>query len=100
MCHETAYQTLHVQVRGELRRALVRTPRADRSADRMRDALTGAAATLPARLKRSLAWGPGGGIGRHHEFTAVAAESTAGPRKTPGWDIPAERLAVLLATVK
>ncbi|MEU7990723.1 hypothetical protein AB0B56_38300 [Streptosporangium canum] len=96
MCHETAYQTLHVQVRGELRRALVRTPRADR----MRDALTGATATLPARLKRSLAWGPGGGIGRHHEFTAIAAESTAGPRKTPGWDIPAERLAVLLATVK
>lgn len=241
MCHETAYQALHVQDRGELRREPARTSRAgraareprrparqrqprhgapmvmtgvrpagaedravpgrgkggltigedrasalgalverttryvmpvhlpvhlpvdrsvDRRAERMRAAPTGATATLPARLKRSPTWGQGGGIGRHHEFVvaavaavaavavavaadppvrfrgpagpwrrgstgdtsglprrrppegtdlsvhsrerldAVAAESTAGQRKTPGWDIPAERLAVLLTTIK
>ncbi|WP_051865652.1 hypothetical protein [Streptosporangium roseum] len=227
MCHETAYQALHVQDCGELRREPARTSRAgraareprrparqrqprhgapmvmtgvrpagaedravpgrgkggltigedqasalgalierttryvmpvhlpvDRSVECMRAAPTGATATLPARLKRSPTWGQGGGIGRHHEFAgagagaavaadppvrfrgpagpwrrgstgnsgglprrrppegtdlsvhgrerldAVAAESTAGQRKTPGWDIPAERLAVLLTTIK
>ncbi|WP_344897578.1 IS30 family transposase, partial [Nonomuraea antimicrobica] len=214
VCHETIYQALYVQGRGELRRELskaLRTGRAmrkprrqaqhtpmvmlserpaeaddravpghwegdciigkngnsaigtlverttryvmlvhlpiDRSAERMRDALVEIMAALPAHLKRSLTWDQGSEMGRHHEFAvatdmpvyfcnpaspwrrgsnentngllrqyfpkgtdlsvhtreyldAVAAELNARPRKTLGWDTPAERLAQLLGDLR
>ena len=216
MCHETIYQALYVQGRGELRRELaraLRTGRAmrkprrltqqrqprysapmvmiserpaeaadravpghwegdliigqnntsaigtlverstryvmlvhlpiNRSAERMRNALVDTMQTLPAHLKRSLTWDQGSEMGRHHEFTiaadmpvyfcdpaspwqrgsnentngllrqyfpkgtdlsvhtrqhldTVAAELNSRPRKTLGWETPAERLATLL----
>ncbi|WP_374103940.1 IS30 family transposase [Micromonospora sp. U56] len=117
---------------------------AGRSADRVRDGLLAAMATLPHHLKRSLTWDQGAEMAMHHEFSiaadmpvyfcdphspwqrgsnentngllrqyfpkgtdlavhtgehlaAVAAELNARPRKTLGWDTPAERLAKLLA---
>ena len=115
-----------------------------RGAEPVRDALTAAAATLPDQLQRSLTWDQGSEMGRHHEFSiatgipvyfcdphspwqrgsnentngllrqyfpkstdlsahtpdriaAVAAQLNRRPRKTLGWDTPAERLATLLA---
>lgn len=50
---------------------LIRLP-IDRSAERMRDALVEAMATLAAHLKRSLAWDQGSETGRHHEFSVTA----------------------------
>ena len=217
VCHETIYQALYVQGRGELRRELtkaLRTGRAMRKPRRlaqqhqprysapmvmlserpaeaddravpghwegdliigknqnsaigtlverttryvmlvhlpnnhgavsMRDALLDTIGTLPAHLRRSLTWDQGSETGRHHEFSvaagmpvyfcdpaspwqrgsnentngllrqyfpkstdlsihtreqldAVAAELNSRPRKTLGWDTPAERLAELLA---
>jgi IS30 family transposase len=44
----------------------------DRSAERMRDALIAAMATLPAHLRRSLTWDQGSEMGRHHEFSIAA----------------------------
>ena len=117
---------------------------AGRGADRVRDGLLTAMATLPAHLKRSLTWDRGIEMALHHQFsiaadmpvyfcdphspwqrgsnentngllrqyfpkgtdlaahnperlTAVAAELNGRPRKTLGWDTPAERLAKLLA---
>jgi IS30 family transposase len=119
---------------------------AGRGADRVRDGLLTAMATLPAHLKRSLTWDQGIEMALHHQFsmaadmpvyfcdphspwqrgsnentngllrqyfpkgtdlaahnperlTAVAAELNGRPRKTLGWDTPAERLAKLLAVV-
>lgn len=114
-----------------------------RTADRVRDALADTIGHLPAHLKRSLTWDQGSEMNLHHEFTlatdipvyfcdprspwqrgsnentngllrqyfpkgtdlaihsrehldAVAAELNGRPRKTLGWDTPAERLAALL----
>lgn len=114
-------------------------------AERVRDALLEAVATLPAHLARSLTWDQGVEMGRHHEFAtasnmpvffcdpaspwqrgsnentngllrqyfpkgsdlkahpaerliAVAAELNGRPRKTLGWQTPAQRLATLLST--
>ncbi|WP_304455660.1 IS30 family transposase [Nocardiopsis sp. YSL2] len=217
VCHETIYQALYVQGRGELRRELAkalrtgrtlrrprrrpdqRTPRfpypmvmiserppevADRAVpghwegdlivgkengsaigtlverssryvmlvhlpgtrDTMsvRDALVETVSTLPEHLRRSLTWDQGSEMGLHHEFSMatgmpvyfcdpsspwqrgsnentngllrqyfpkgtdlaahgrerlkeVAAELNSRPRKTLGWETPAERLAKLLA---
>jgi len=216
VCHETIYQALYVQGRGELRRELaralrsgraVRRPRrqpgqrrarftapmvmiserpaeaedravpghwegdliigkgaasqvgtlveratryvilvhlpAGRDAATVRDALAAAMARLPVHLKRSLTWDQGAEMALHHEFSvaarvpvyfcdphapwqrgsnentngllrqyfpkgtdlsvhsredldAVAAELNGRPRKTLGWDTPAQRLARLL----
>ncbi|MFI7075660.1 IS30 family transposase [Micromonospora sediminicola] len=117
---------------------------AGRSADRVRDGLLTAMATLPHHLKRSLTWDQGIEMAMHHQFSitaqmpvyfcdphspwqrgsnentngllrqyfpkgtdlavhdpdhlaTVAAELNGRPRKTLGWDTPAERLAKLLA---
>lgn len=117
---------------------------AGRSADRVRDGLLTAMATLPQHLKRSLTWDQGIEMAMHHQFSVtaqmpvyfcdphspwqrgsnentngllrqyfpkgtdlavhtpdhlatVAAELNGRPRKTLGWDTPAERLAKLLA---
>ncbi|MEU0552400.1 IS30 family transposase [Micromonospora sp. NPDC005979] len=117
---------------------------AGRSADRVRDGLLTAMATLPQHLKRSLTWDQGIEMAMHHQFSmtaqmpvyfcdphspwqrgsnentngllrqyfpkgtdlavhdpdhlaTVAAELNGRPRKTLGWDTPAERLAKLLA---
>lgn len=114
-----------------------------RGADQVRDALTSTVATLPRHLARSVTWDQGSELGRHHEFTvatdipvyfcdpaspwqrgsnentngllrqyfpkgtdlsvhsrehleAVAVQLNGRPRKTLGWDTPAERLAKLL----
>ncbi|WP_435830539.1 IS30 family transposase [Micromonospora echinospora] len=114
-----------------------------RGAEQVRDALLTTVATLPAHLKRSLTWDQGAEMALHHQFTtaadmpvyfcdphspwqrgsnentngllrqyfpkgtdltthspehlaAVAAELNGRPRKTLGWDTPAERLAKLL----
>ncbi len=216
VCHETIYQALYVQGRGELRRELTRALRtgracrkprrqaqqrqprfsaqmvmisdrpaeaadravpghwegdliigrnqasqigtlveratryvllvhlpADRTAETVRDALAATMATLPAQLKRSLTWDQGSEMSLHHQFAtaagmpvyfcdphspwqrgsnentngllrqyfpkgtdlsvhtaaalgAVAAELNSRPRKTLGWQTPAERLATLL----
>jgi transposase, IS30 family len=216
VCHETIYQALYVQGRGELRRELaaalrtgraVRRPRrpdrprqprfaapmvliserpaeaddravpghwegdliigkdsasqigtlveratryvllvhlpASRDAVTVRDALAATMATLPAQLRRSLTWDQGREMALAHEFAvtagipvyfcdphspwqrgsnentngllrqyfpkatslsvhsradldAVAAELNSRPRKTLGWETPAERLAKLL----
>ena len=115
----------------------------DRSAERMRDALVEAMATLPTHLKRSLTWDQGSEMGAHRAFTlatdipvyfcdpaspwqrgsnentngllrqyflkgtdlsvhtrhqldAVAAELNSRPRKTLGWETPAQRLTELM----
>ncbi|MEV5712203.1 IS30 family transposase [Actinoallomurus sp. NPDC052274] len=117
----------------------------DRTAETVRDALADTMQNLPQELKRSLTWDQGSEMGLHHEFAmtadipvyfcdphspwqrgsnentngllrqyfpkgtdlsvhtrqdldAVAAELNARPRKTLGWETPAERLAKLLAT--
>ena len=117
---------------------------AGRSADRVRDGLLTAMATLPQHLKRSLTWDQGIEMAMHHQFSITAqmpvyfcdphspwqrgsnentngllrqyfpkgtdlavhgpdhlatdaAELNGRPRKTLGWDTPAERLAKLLA---
>ncbi|MBB4957252.1 IS30 family transposase [Micromonospora polyrhachis] len=114
-----------------------------RTAERVRDALQATVATLPAHLKRSLTWDQGAEMALHHQFStaadipvyfcdphspwqrgsnentngllrqyfpkgtdlavhapehlaAVAAELNGRPRKTLGWDTPAERIAKLL----
>nr|WP_184539382.1 IS30 family transposase [Micromonospora polyrhachis] len=114
-----------------------------RTAERVRDALQATVATLPAHLKRSLTWDQGTEMALHHQFStaadipvyfcdphspwqrgsnentngllrqyfpkgtdlavhapehlaAVAAELNGRPRKTLGWDTPAERIAKLL----
>ncbi|MEU3729422.1 IS30 family transposase [Streptomyces sp. NPDC033538] len=111
----------------------------------MRDALVRTVSTLPAQLRRSLAWDQGSETHLHKEFStatdmpaffcdpgspwqrgsnensngllrqyfpkgtdlarysreeldAVAAELNSRPRKTLGWETPAEHLAKLLAT--
>lgn len=116
-----------------------------RSADRVRDGLLTAMATLPVHLKRSLTWDQGIEMALHRHFSiaadmpvyfcdphspwqrgsnentngllrqyfpkgtnlavhnpehlaAVAAELNGRPRKTLGWDTPAERLRDLLLT--
>jgi IS30 family transposase len=116
-----------------------------RNADQVRDALIGVITALPAQLKRSLTWDQGIEMALHHQFSiaadmpvyfcdphspwqrgsnentngllrqyfpkstdlsvhtpddlaAVAAELNGRPRKTLGWDTPAERLAKLLAS--
>ncbi|WP_435846298.1 IS30 family transposase [Streptomyces diacarni] len=217
VCHETIYQALYVQGRGELRRELARALRTGRarrkprrqaqqrqprfstpmvmisdrpaeasdravpghwegdliigkdngsaigtlveratryvmlvhlpegrSPDLVRDALAETVTTLPAHLRRSLTWDQGSEMSRHHEFTLatdipvyfcdpaspwqrgsnentngllrqyfpkgtdlrqhsrehldhVAAELNSRPRKTLGWETPAERLHTLLA---
>jgi len=216
VCHETIYQALYVQGRGELRRELARALRtgraarrprrqpgqrqprfaapmvmisdrpaeaadravpghwegdliigknqasqigtlveratryvllvhlpADRTAETVRDALAATVSALPAQLRRSLTWDQGSEMAFHHEFStaagmpvyfcdphspwqrgsnentngllrqyfpkgtdlsvhtradldAVAAELNSRPRKTLGWETPAERLAKLL----
>ena len=115
-----------------------------RTAEHVRDALLSTVATLPAHLKRSLTWDQGVEMALHHQFStladmpvyfcdphspwqrgsnentngllrqyfpkstdlaghtpehlaAVAAKLNGRPRKTLGWDTPAERLAKLLA---
>ncbi|WP_247666143.1 IS30 family transposase [Nocardiopsis sp. B62] len=114
-----------------------------RSADQVQEALTSTVVTLPRHLARSVTWDQGSELGRHHEFTvatdipvyfcdpaspwqrgsnentngllrqyfpkgtdlsvhsrehleAVAVQLNGRPRKTLGWDTPAERLAKLL----
>ncbi|WP_416903347.1 IS30 family transposase [Micromonospora echinospora] len=114
-----------------------------RTAEHVRDALLTTIATLPTHLKRSLTWDQGAEMALHHQFSttadmpvyfcdphspwqrgsnentngllrqyfpkgtdltthspehlaAVAAELNGRPRKTLGWDTPAERLAKLL----
>jgi IS30 family transposase len=114
-----------------------------RTAEAVRDALAAAAQALPAHLARSLTWDQGSEMAAHGSFTiatgipvyfcdpaspwqrgsnenangllrqyfpkgtnlaahtpahlaAVAAELNGRPRKTLGWDTPAERLAKLL----
>lgn len=113
-------------------------------AETVRDALITTIDTLPELLKRSLTWDQGSEMSRHHEFSlatgmpvyfcdphspwqrgsnentngllrqyfpkgsdlsvhtaedlaAVAAQLNRRPRKTLGWDTPAERLTTLLA---
>jgi IS30 family transposase len=113
------------------------------TAEQVRDALVAVITTLPAHLRRSLTWDQGCEMGAHHRITiatgmpiyfcdpaspwqrgsnentngllrqyfpkgtdlrrhtsadlaAVAAELNARPRKTLGWETPAERLAALL----
>ncbi|MCO1582776.1 IS30 family transposase [Crossiella sp. SN42] len=115
-----------------------------RTPDRVRDALIDTMTRLPAHLRRSLTWDQGSEMHRHHEFSLatdipvyfcdphapwqrgsnentngllrqyfpkstdlaahsreyldkVAVELNGRPRKTLGWDTPAERLAKLLA---
>lgn len=117
----------------------------NRDAETVRDALAATMHTLPAALKRSLTWDQGSEMGLHHQFTLTtdlpvyfcdphspwqrgSNENTNGllrqyfpkgtdlsvhtsqhlatiadrlntrPRKTLGWETPAERLAKLLAT--
>jgi len=216
-CHETIYQALYVQGRGQLRRELVRALRTgrarrvprrqtqqrhprfthpmvmlgdrpaeaddravpghwegdliigkdvksaigtlverstryvmlvhlpgDRTAETVRDALIDTVKTLPAQLKRSLTWDQGSEMALHHQFSiaaelpvffcdphspwqrgsnentngllrqyfpkgtdlsihsrehldAVAAQLNARPRKTLGWQTPAQRLAEVLS---
>ncbi|WP_131743472.1 IS30 family transposase [Actinomadura roseirufa] len=114
-----------------------------RAPELVRDALVEAAMSLPQHLRRSLTWDQGTEMHLHHEFTiatdipvyfcdpaspwqrgsnentngllrqyfpkgtdlsdhtrddldAVAAELNSRPRKTLGWETPAERLAKLL----
>jgi IS30 family transposase len=114
-----------------------------RTAEHVRDALLTTVATLPAHLKRSLTWDQGVEMALHHQFStladmpvyfcdphspwqrgsnentngllrqyfpkstdlaghtpehlaAIAAKLNGRPRKTLGWDTPAERLAKLL----
>ncbi|WP_285637435.1 IS30 family transposase [Actinoallomurus iriomotensis] len=121
---------------------LVHLP-ADRTAETVRDALAETIQTLPTELKRSLTWDQGSEMGLHQEFAvtadmpvyfcdphspwqrgsnentngllrqyfpkgtdlsihtrqdlnAVAAELNSRPRKTLGWETPAERLTKLL----
>ncbi|MFV2172361.1 IS30 family transposase [Actinomadura sp. LOL_016] len=116
----------------------------DRTAETVGAALIATMRTLPTHLRRSLTWDQGSELGLHHEVTmatdmpvyfcdphspwqrgsnentngllrqyfprgtdlatltredldAVAAELNARPRKTLGWETPAERLAKLLA---
>ncbi|HEU5332919.1 MAG TPA: IS30 family transposase [Actinocrinis sp.] len=116
-----------------------------RDAESVRDALAATVTTLPRELKRSLTWDQGSEMGLHHQFSttadlpvyfcdphspwqrgsnentngllrqyfpkgtdlsvhssehlaAVAARLNTRPRKTLGWETPAERLAKLLAT--
>jgi IS30 family transposase len=113
------------------------------AAEQVRDALVAVITTLPMHLRRSLTWDQGCEMGAHHRITiatgmpiyfcdpaspwqrgsnentngllrqyfpkgtdlrrhtsadlaAVAAELNARPRKTLGWETPAERLAALL----
>jgi len=113
------------------------------AAEQVKDALVSTMATLPAHLRRSLTWDQGAEMGAHHLITmatdmpiyfcdpaspwqrgsnentngllrqyfpkgadlarrsaedlaAVAAELNGRPRKTLGWETPAERLAALL----
>ncbi|WP_329261070.1 IS30 family transposase [Actinoallomurus sp. NBC_01490] len=115
----------------------------DRTAEIVRDALAATMQTLPTELKRSLTWDQGSEMSLHQEFSiaadlpvyfcdphspwqrgsnentngllrqyfpkgtdlsihtrehldAVAAELNSRPRKTLGWQTPAERLAKLL----
>ena len=121
---------------------LVHLP-ASHDADTVRDGLMSTIATLPEHLTRSLTWDQGSEMSRHHEFSiatgipvyfcdphspwqrgtnentngllrqyfpkgsdlsihsaehlaAVAAQLNRRPRKTLGWDTPAERLTMLL----
>ncbi|MFE5550276.1 IS30 family transposase [Streptomyces sp. NPDC056534] len=125
---------------------LVHLP-AGRGTERVRDALLDTVRHLPPHLKRSLTWDQGSEMGRHHEFAlaarmpvyfcdpaspwqrgsnentngllrqyfpkgtdlsvhrretldSVAAELNSRPRKTLGWETPAERLHKLLATTR
>jgi IS30 family transposase len=70
----------------------------------VRDALADTVQTLPRELKRSLTWDQGLlrqyfakgtdlSVHTREDLTAVAAELNSRPRKTLGWQPPAERLA-------
>ncbi|MFI8784838.1 IS30 family transposase [Streptomyces albidoflavus] len=65
-----------------------------------RNALTTTVQALPRHLWRSLTWDQGSEMAAHtpEDLAAVAAELNSRPRKTLGWETPAERLAKLLAT--
>lgn len=126
--------------------ALVHLPQGRQPA-MLRDALIQTISTLPAQLRRSLTWDQGSEMALHRQFTtatnmsvyfcdpaspwqrgsnentngllrqyfpkgtdlaqhtrpdldAVATELNNRPRKTLGWETPAERLAKLLATTR
>jgi IS30 family transposase len=60
-------------------------------------ALTGPSRGVPARLLRVLPPVPGLSQHTREDLDAVAAELNSRPRKTLGWETPAERLSKLLA---
>jgi IS30 family transposase len=83
--HETIYQSLFVQGRGELRRELARCLRSgrtarfvlllhlhgDRSADAVDAAMRKAVATLPDELCQSITWDQGAEMANHVDFTVA-----------------------------
>ena len=68
----------------------------------VRDALITKIQSLPEHLRRSLTWDQGTDLSTHsaEHLNLIAAELNGRPRKTLGWDTPAERLATLLTTNK
>ena len=76
----------------------------------VRDGLEATIGTLPAHLRGSRCWDQGSEMSTHKSFTTaterpvnleqVAQELSGRPRKTLGWDNPAERFRDLLVSIQ